>query len=177
MSRVQMLLAGRYIGIELTMHEEEVAEGVTFEFAHLEATFDLGYDVSLWLECAAHFFQVRFLRDEHQILATTAKCMDLRRFVPLTNHNDEGNYNDIKRPLQKILKWMKKEGVQDAQDIGVVFGEAMLLARNMEKDVKDFYKERKKVVTTPVKIAHREACTRGCANGPAFWGTVSPSSL
>jgi hypothetical protein len=43
-----MLLAGRYIGIQLTMHEEEVAEGTTIEFAYLEATFDLSYDVSLW---------------------------------------------------------------------------------------------------------------------------------
>ena len=31
-------------------------------------------------------------------------------------------------------------------------------------------KERKKVVTTPVNIAQREACTRGCAKGPAMWG-------
>ncbi len=79
------------MGIQLTVLEEEVAEGATSEFAHLEATFDLSYDVSLWLECAAHFFQVRFLRDKNQILATAAKCMDLRRFAPLTDHNDKGN--------------------------------------------------------------------------------------
>ena len=31
-----------------------------------------------------------------------------------------------------------------------------------------------KFVTTPVKIAQREACDRGCANGPAMWGNCVP---
>jgi hypothetical protein len=65
--------------------------------------------------------------------------MDLRRFPPFTDHNVEGNYNDIRGPLQELLKRMKKGGVHDVPDIGVVFGEAMLLVRNMEKDVKDFF--------------------------------------
>ncbi len=43
-SRVQMLLAGTYLGQALTMPEEERVVGVTDEFAHLEATFDLSYD-------------------------------------------------------------------------------------------------------------------------------------
>jgi hypothetical protein len=60
-SRVQMLLARTYMCQALKVPEEERAEGATDEFAHLEATFDLSYGVAKWLECAAHFFHVRFL--------------------------------------------------------------------------------------------------------------------
>jgi hypothetical protein len=35
-------------------------------------------------------------------------------------------------------------------------------------------KKERKIVTTPVKSAHREACTRGCADGPAMWGDNAP---
>ncbi len=41
-----MLFAGSYMGQALTMRAEDRAEGVTNEFAHLEATFDLSYDVA-----------------------------------------------------------------------------------------------------------------------------------
>jgi hypothetical protein len=142
-SRVQMLLAGTYMGQALIVPEEERAEGATDEFAHLEATFDLSYDVAKWLECAAHFFHVRFLRDEHGMLNIASKCLDLRRFTALTAHATEfrpDNYEDIKEPLQIILEWMIKGGVQDVPDIDVVFEQAMLLARSMEKEVIDFYK-------------------------------------
>jgi hypothetical protein len=43
------------MGQALIVPGEERAEGATDEFAHLEATFDLSYDVAKWLECAAHF--------------------------------------------------------------------------------------------------------------------------
>ena len=46
LSRVQMLLAGTYMGRDLKVPEEERAEGATDAFAHLEATFDLIYDVA-----------------------------------------------------------------------------------------------------------------------------------
>jgi len=82
-SRVHMLLAGTYMGKALTSPENERAEGATDEFAHLEANFDMSYDVAKWLECATHFFDVRFLRDEHGMLSVASKCLDLRRFAPL----------------------------------------------------------------------------------------------
>jgi hypothetical protein len=67
--------------------------------------------------------------------------MNLRRFSPIPGHEDnQKNYEDIKKPLKQILKWMKKAGVQHVPDIVVVFEQAKLLARNMEKDVTDFYK-------------------------------------
>jgi hypothetical protein len=143
------------------VHDEEVAEGATFEFAHLESTFDLSYDVSLWLECASHFFHVHFFRDEHHILATATECMKLRRFAPLSDHNDEGNYNDIKGPLQ-VLKWMKKGGEHDVPDIGVVFGEEMFLSRNMEKDVMDFYNG----CADPIRACHMWQYKAACGWSP-----------
>jgi hypothetical protein len=82
--------------------------GATNEFAHLEATFDLSYDVANWLECATHFFNVRFLRDEHGILSIASMCLVLRRFAPSPGHEDEhDDYEDIKEPLKEIMKWMK----------------------------------------------------------------------
>jgi len=142
-SRVAMLLGGTYMGQALTVPEEERAEGATDEFAHLEATFDLSYDVAKWLECAIHFFHVRFLRDEHGMLATAQRCLDLRRFAPLTGHGDEhddDNYEDIKEPLEIVLEWMKDGGVQDVPDVDVVFAQAMVLAASMEKEVNEFYR-------------------------------------
>jgi len=87
-------------------------EGMTDEEAFMEAAFDLNYDIAEWLECAAHFFHVRFLRDEHEILWTTSKCMDLRRFASLPDDDKEldNEYDDIKEPLKQILLWMRKGG-------------------------------------------------------------------
>ncbi len=100
-----MLLVGTYMGQALTVPEEERAEGATDEFAHLEATFDLSYDVAKWLECAAHFFHVRFLRDEHGMLSVANKCLDLRRFAPLPGHETEqDDYEDMKESLEIILQ-------------------------------------------------------------------------
>ena len=67
--------------------------------------------------------------------------MDLRRFAPLPGHeDDQDNYEDIKEPLKQIIKWMKKGSVQNVPDMAVIFEQAKLLARNMEKDVTYFYK-------------------------------------
>ncbi len=71
----------------------------------MEATFDLSYDVAMRLECAAHFFNVRVLRDEHGMLNVASKCLDLRIFTALTAHATKfrpDNYEDIKEPLQII---------------------------------------------------------------------------
>ena len=58
-SRIQMLMSGTYMGQELKVPEADRREGITDEQAYVEAAFDLSYDVANWLECAAHFFQVR----------------------------------------------------------------------------------------------------------------------
>ena len=119
------------------MLANERDEGATDEFAQFEATFDLSYDVVKWCECAAHFFHVRFLRDEHGMLNIASKCLDLRRFTALTGHQTEfhpDNYEDIKEPLEVILEWiMMWGGGHDVPDIDVVFEHAVLLARIMER--------------------------------------------
>jgi len=91
------------MGQALIVPEEERVEGATIEFAHLEASFNLSYDVAKWLECAAHFYHVRFLRDEHGMLNIANKCLDLHRFTALNAHATEfrpGRYEDIKEPLE-----------------------------------------------------------------------------
>ena len=47
---------------------------------------------------------------------------------------------DIKELLVVIVEWIAAGGAHHVLDIDVVFEHAMLLARNMEKEVKDFYK-------------------------------------
>ena len=80
--------------------EKDRIAGITsFE----EAAFD--YDVADWLECAARFFHVRFLRDEHQMLWTAKNCMDLRRSAPLCGQED---MEQIYEPLKATLRWMTK---------------------------------------------------------------------
>ena len=97
------------MGQALAVHEEERAVEASDEFAHIEATFDLSYDVAKWLERDAQCFNVRFLWGEHGILTIASRCMDIKRFAPLPGHEDEhDNYEDIKEPLKQILKWMIK---------------------------------------------------------------------
>ena len=69
--------------------------------------------------------------------------MDLRLFASLLDddesHDDE--YDDMKEPLKQILLWMwNGRGVPDVPTFNVVCQQAIILADNMRKDVKDFYK-------------------------------------
>ena len=108
-----MLLAGTCMGQALKVSEEERAEGATDAFAHLEATFDLSYDVARWLDSATRYFHVRFVRDKHEIVWTVGKCFDLRLFASVIERNDhlyDPNYDDIYEPLNEILKWTKSGG-------------------------------------------------------------------
>jgi hypothetical protein len=80
LSRIQQLIARTYMGHKLNVprpserHTGRVYRGkMTDEEAFMEAAFDLNYDIAGWLECAAHFFHVRFLRDEHNMLWTASK--------------------------------------------------------------------------------------------------------
>jgi hypothetical protein len=132
-----MLMSGTYMGQELKLPEDFFSNvaGIT---PFVEAAFDLSYDVADWLECAGHFFHVRFLRDEHQMLWTASKCMDLRRFARLRGH-EEGDFDDIYEPLRLILRWMTKGGVPNVPSIDTVYAQALLLAENMKTDIDDFY--------------------------------------
>ncbi len=92
------------MGQEMKVPEEDrIASITSFE----EAGFDLSYDVAYWFECAAYFFHVRFLRDEHQMLWTESKCMDLRRFALLREHVAKG-FENIYELLRVILRWTSK---------------------------------------------------------------------
>jgi len=122
--------------------EDDRQEGKTEEELYMEAAFDLSYDIAEWLECAAHFFSLRFLKDEHEILWIASKCMDLRLFATV-NYNDDAHHQafieGIYAPLQQIILWMKKGGVQDVPAIDIVYSQAIALADNMRNDITAFY--------------------------------------
>jgi len=122
--------------------EDDKREEATSEDLCMEAAFDLNYDIADWLECAIHFFHVRFLRDEHDILWTASKCLDLRLFAPVNFNDDvqhEAIIEGIYGPLNQVLLWMKKGGVPDVPDIDVVYDQAVTLANNMREDIIAFY--------------------------------------
>ena len=87
-SHIQMLISGTYTGMKFVVPENDIREGATAEEIYMKAAFDLSYDIADWLECAIHFFHVRFLWDEDNILWTTNKCLDFRLFAP-ANFNDD----------------------------------------------------------------------------------------
>jgi hypothetical protein len=49
--------------MKLVVPEDHRQEGITEEELYMEAAFDLIYDITEWLEGAAHFFSLRFLKD------------------------------------------------------------------------------------------------------------------
>ena len=166
-SRIQMLMSGTYMGHQLVVPIEDRNEGVTDEEAYVEACFFLSYEIANWLDSAIHFFSVRFLRDEHDILYTASKCMDLRLFAAVDVHEHEHtDYEDIYEPLKQILIWMKKGGVPDVPPIDVVYDQALVLADNMKADITNFYKN----CANPARACHRwhsmaEDGTRGVRSG------------
>jgi hypothetical protein len=146
-----MLIAGNYMGQELIVPEECRTEGVSEEDTLLEAAFDLSYDIAHWLECAAHFFHVRLIRDEHDILWTASKCLDLRRFAQMPGEPDDEGYEDIYVPLEDLWTWMRKAGLRDIPEVDVIYNEAILLAEAMQKDISDFYRG----CANPTTACHR----------------------
>ena len=97
--------------------------------------------VSLYLylfEFAGYSFQVRFLNDEHEMLWTASKCLDLRRFAP-AHGQEEDDVEDIYEPLKHILQWMTNRGVPNVPHVNVIYAQAKIIADNMKFDINSFY--------------------------------------
>ncbi len=133
------------------MPEECRTKGVSQENTFLEAAVDLSYELAHWLECVAHFFHVRIIRDEHEIWWTVSKCLDLRRFAQMPGEPDDEGYEAIYEPLEDIWVWMVKAGVRNVLDVDVMYNEALLLAEAMQKDMSDYYKG----CANPTTACHR----------------------
>jgi hypothetical protein len=127
------------MGQELVVPVECRTKGVSEEDTLLEAAFDLSYDIAHWLECAAHFFHVRLIRDEHDILWTAAQCLDLRRFAQMPGEDDDEGYENIYEHLEGIWILMTKAGVRDVPSVDELYNEGILLAEAMQKDISDYY--------------------------------------
>ena len=140
-SRIQMLISGTYLGMKLVVPEDDRQEGKTKEELYMEAAFDLNYDIGEWLECVAHFFSLRFLKDEHEIIWIASNCMDLMLFATV-NYDDDAHQQafieGIYAPLQQILLWMQKGSVYDVPAIDIVNNQAIALAGNMRNDITAF---------------------------------------
>ena len=78
------------------------------------------------------------MNDEHEMLWTASKCLDLRRFAPAPGQ-EEDEFEDIKEPPKHFLQWMNKGGVPDVPPIDVLFAQAKLLSDNMKTEVTFFY--------------------------------------
>ena len=74
------------------------------------------------------------MNDEHEMMWTASKCLDLRRFAPAPGHEEEES-EDIYEPLKHILQWMIKGGVPNVPDIDVVYAQTKLLSDNMKTDI------------------------------------------
>jgi len=101
-TRIQIRIAGNYMAQELVAPVECRTKGVSAGEILLEAAFDLSYDIAHWLECAAHFFHVRLIHDEHHMLWSVNKCLDLRRYALMPGEPDDQGYEEIYEPLKSI---------------------------------------------------------------------------
>jgi hypothetical protein len=82
----------------------EMESHITNEEAYyVEAALYLSYDIANWLQCAANFFHVRFLRDEHDLLLTSSKCLDLSYFDQPPGQEEDG-IEGIYELLKRILR-------------------------------------------------------------------------
>jgi hypothetical protein len=86
---------------ELAVPVEDRSDEVLYDKAFVEVAFNPGYDITHWLECAAHFFYVRLFREEHDMLWTANECLDLRRFAQMPDEQQEQDYEDIYEPLSR----------------------------------------------------------------------------
>ena len=78
------------------------------------------------------------MHDEHDILWTASKCLDLRHFAP-ASRQEEKKIEEIKEPLKHIFQWITKGGVPDVPHVNVVYAHAKCLADNMKNDINGFY--------------------------------------
>ena len=119
---------------------DDRTQGVTDQESYVEIAFDLTCDIAHWLGGVVHFFHVRLIRDENDILWITSNCFVLRRFAQMPGDQDDEGFEDIYEPLEKNWQWMAKTGVRDVLDSAVLYNEAILLAEAIPKDISYYYR-------------------------------------
>jgi len=120
-TRIHMLIARNYLSHELVLPVECRLKEVSKEDTLLEVAFGLCYGIAHRLECAAQFFHVRLILDEHDILWTASKWLDLRRLAQMPIEPDDQGNEDIYDPLEDIWIWMEKAGVRDILAVDVMY--------------------------------------------------------
>ena len=89
-----------------------------------------------WVEAVTHFFENRFIADEHPMLKTIAGCMDLRLFTRSTfkSRNQVISFSQylnrkILPQLKKVHDWMKNVGFQVDSEVDVFAAAKCLYGR------------------------------------------------
>jgi hypothetical protein len=78
------LETGTLLGEQLRIHCDTFPSIVPSNTAQEQVYKDLQHLIADWIENMMHFFEVRFIDDEHEMIAVASKCMDLRLFRRLT---------------------------------------------------------------------------------------------
>ena len=138
---VDFLRTGELLGQGLLIHCETFpADNPANDQA--QAYRELQHVMADWIENIVHFFEVRFIDDEHGMLAVAAKCLDLRLYCRKSFPNNQGisRYLDesVKPIFQQVWDWAKSAGVNVAP-WATAWAALQVLAKRLHSDVVDFY--------------------------------------
>jgi hypothetical protein len=128
---VDMFKSGKLMGVELRCSGTR---------AH--ALKRLQKEMSDWTDAVLHFFDVRFLQDQHEIITVVSKCMDLRLYcrenfgrLSLSQYLQQ----KVRPHFNKVWSWAADAGVGIAER-SVVWSELCLLAERLYTDIYTFYR-------------------------------------
>jgi len=137
----EFLKSGELLGERLAIH------CATFpadnpECTQAQAYTDLQHFIADWIENMVHFFQVRFVDDEHEMIAVAAKCLDLRLYCrkSFPGYSSLAQYMDaeVKQPFRQVWKWVSAAGV-NVEPWEASWTALQNLARCLHEDVTSFY--------------------------------------
>lgn len=139
-----MLQRGEFMGQKLVVSAEDTISSDDESANVQQALLSLSYEVSDWAGAAAHWYEARFISDEHGMLKEAAKCMDLRIFAaknPVFEDSWEHHIQAAMKPsLQTIYDWIVDAGVLTSPPpFSTVLSEGVALASLIQSEVKSFY--------------------------------------
>jgi hypothetical protein len=89
-----------------------------------------------------HFFEVRFIDGEYEMIVVASKCMDLRLFcrptLPGGQSLDSYLHNVVQPQFKKVWEWAHNAGI-NVESWEDSFAALEVLATRLHKEVTDFY--------------------------------------
>ena len=145
---IRVLKKGKLLGQQLNRETyigcRDKGNGLWTGQTQEQAYKEIQHHVKDWIDNYLHFFKVRFLDDQHEMITRMGKCIDLRLFCVRQFPNGASILSDylegvVKKPTKKLWKWAKRAGV-DVYAWGEVWGALCKLAGRLHSDVSSFYK-------------------------------------